>query len=303
MFKKTLKSDLLLLAAALIWGTGFVAQRKGMEHIGPMSYTALRFLLGGLVLVPVLPHLRRFEGATRLSRRHALLWGCLAGLVIFCGAALQQIGLVYTAAGKAGFLTGLYVVFVAFIGRLLGHRIGWERWAGSLLAVAGMYLLSVKQSFSIGKGDLYVVCSAVFWAIHMQMVGYLTKRIHPLSLACVQFFACALLGLCAAALFETPSVGAIRAAGGAILYGGVLSVGVAFSLQVISQRTCPPSHAAVIMSMEAVFAVAAGWLVLNESLSRSDLAGCALMLAGMITVQLDPRSWKRQEKEKTGTGI
>ena len=160
-----------------------------------------------------------------------------------------------------------------------------------------MYLLSVKESFFIEKGDLFILCGAIFWAVHVHLIGHLARRINALSLACIQFFACAAMGLCVAVLAEEISFENIRLAGGAILYGGVMSVGVAFSLQIVSQRTCPPAHAAIIMSLEAVFAVLAGWLVLNESLSGKDFAGCGLMLAGMIAVQLNPLSRKSNTGE------
>ncbi len=288
MNKKTLKGDALLLLAAFIWGSGFVAQRKGMDHVGPMTFTGLRFLLGAIVLLPVLAHQHLLKAKVHLNLSYVILWSCLAGLMLFCGAALQQIGLVDTAAGKAGFITGLYVVIVAFIGIFLGQKIGLAGWGGAFLAVAGMYLLSVKESLTIEKGDLYILCSAFFWAVHVQLLGHLANRINPLSLACIQFFACAALSLCVALFAEEISFTTIRLAGGSILYGGIMSVGVAFSLQAVSQRTCPPSHAAIIMSTEAVFAVLAGWLMLNEMLSGRDLAGCALMLAGMIAIQLCP---------------
>lgn len=289
MNKTTLKADVLLLLAAFIWGSGFVAQRKGMDHIGPMTFTGLRFLLGGIVLLPVLAHQHIFKPTHKPNLGHSIPWSCLAGVMLFCGAALQQIGLVDTAAGKAGFITGLYVIIVALFGFFLGQKIGFTGWTGAFLAVTGMYLLCVRESLTIEKGDLYILCGAVFWAVHVQLIGHLANRINPLSLACVQFFACAALSLCVAVWVEDISFETIRLAGGSIFYGGVMSVGVAFSLQVLSQRTCPPSHAAVIMSLEAVFAVLAGWLVLNESLDGRSLAGCGLMLAGMIAVQLNPR--------------
>lgn len=288
MFNKTYKSDLLLLLAAFIWGTGFVAQRMGMDHVGPMTFNGLRFFLGGLVLLPILWHQNRHKKTGGQPGRNILPWSCLAGGILFCAASLQQIGLIYTAAGKAGFITGLYVIIVAFIGFFLGHKIGWSAWAGSILAVAGMYFLSVKESFVIEKGDLYILGSAVFWAIHVQMIGYFSKWTNSLSLACIQFFACAVLSMGAAIMFEKISLETIRLASGSIIYGGVMSVGVAFSLQIISQKTCPPAHAAIIMSLEAVFAVLAGWVILNESLSSKDLVGCGLMLTGIIAVQVKP---------------
>ncbi len=289
MFKKTFKGDLLLLFAALIWGSGFVAQRKGMDFVGPMTFTGLRFLLGGIVLLPVLAHQRiRKVGNGNSDKRFLIVGSCVAGLMLFAGASLQQIGLVSTEAGKAGFITGLYVVIVAFIGIFLGHKIGWGVWFGSFLAISGMYLLSVKESFAIEPGDKFVLAGAFFWAVHVQMLGYLAKRLNPLSLACIQFFACGVVGLSVAVFTETISVEMIRQGGWAIMYGGVMSVGIAFSLQAVSQRTCPPTHAAIIMSMEAVFAAAAGWLLLGEVLDGRALLGCGLMLAGMVSVQLIP---------------
>lgn len=288
MFWKTYKSDLLLLLAAFIWGTGFVAQRMGMEHVGPMTFNGLRFFLGGFVLLPILWHQHRDKKTGGQQGRNILPWSCLAGGILFCAASLQQIGLIYTPAGKAGFITGLYVIIVAFIGFFLGHKIGWSAWAGSILAVAGMYFLSVKESFVIEKGDLFILGSAVFWAVHVQMIGYFSKWTNSLSLACIQFFACAALSMGVAIFFEEISLETIRLASGSIIYGGVMSVGVAFSLQIISQKTCPPAHAAIIMSLEAVFAVLAGWVVLNESLSNKNLLGCGLMLTGIIAVQVKP---------------
>jgi len=257
-----------------------------MDYIGPMTFTGLRFLLGAIVLLPVLLHLHIYRAPQKANKRFLIMGSLLAGLALFAGAALQQIGLVYTTAGKAGFITGLYVVIVALIGLFLGHKIRPAIWLGCFLAVAGLFLLTANKSFTIESGDLFVLCSAFFWAIHVQLLGYLAKRLNPLSLACIQFFACGLLALIAAFFTETISLETIKQAAWAICYGGVMSVGVAFSIQVISQRTCPPAHAAIIMSMEAVFAALAGWAILGESLNARQLFGCALMLAGMLAVQL-----------------
>lgn len=296
---RTVKADGLLLLAAVIWGTGFVAQRKGMDFVGPMTFTGLRFVLGGLVLLPVLLHQHIRKPAGKSDKRFLILGSCIAGLMLFAGAALQQVGLVTTEAGKAGFITGLYVVIVAVIGIFLGHRVGWGVWLGSCLAIVGMYFLSVKESFTIEPGDVFVLCGAFFWAVHVQIIGYLAKRVNPLSLACVQFFACGIVSLCVALFSETISLEMIWQGGGAILYGGVMSVGIAFSLQVVSQRTSPPAHAAIIMSMEAVFATLAGWLMLNEMLDGRALMGCGLMLAGMLSVQLIPLLRQRKGNQIT----
>jgi len=288
MQTKTLKSDLLLLIAAFIWGTTFVAQRMGMTHIGPMTYNGLRFALGALTLVPVLLLLDPAGGSNRPkhSTRFLLYGGGLAGLALFGGASMQQMGLCYTTAGKAGFITCLYVVLVPILGLVLGQRCGLPVWAGALLSVAGLYLLSITKSFTFSRGDLLVLIGAFFWAIHVHLIGYLAKRANPLRIACIQFLACSALSLLAAVSFEKITPAAIRAATIPILYGGILSAGVAFTLQVICQRTSPPSHAAIVMSLETVFAALAGYVILHERLSPRDLVGCALMFAGLLVVQL-----------------
>jgi drug/metabolite transporter (DMT)-like permease len=295
MQTKTLKSDLLLLLAAFFWGTTFVAQRLGMEHIGPMTYNALRFAIGALTLMPVILAVRTDAGwglphqtdpaAPNPAR---LLWcgGLLAGLVLFGGASMQQIGLIYTTAGKAGFITSLYVVLVPLAGLFFGQRCGRAVWAGAGLAVTGLYLLTIRGSFSIGRGDLLVLIGAFFWTAHVLLIGYLARRANPLHIAALQFLTCSALSLIPAALFETIALETIRAAAPTILYAGIFSAGVAFTLQVICQRTSPPAHAAIVMSLETVFAALAGYVVLHEHLTPRDLAGCTLMFAGLIVVQL-----------------
>jgi drug/metabolite transporter (DMT)-like permease len=289
METRTLRSDALLMVAAFFWGTTFVAQRKGMDHIGPMTYNALRFLLGAVTLTPLIfwPGLRL--AGTRTGTLRLLLWGGLAaGAALFAGAALQQMGLQYTTAGKAGFITSLYVVLVPLLGLLLGHRSGLSLWLGVALTVGGLYLLSVTESFTIARGDLLVLSSALFWAIHVQIIGYLAQRGDPLRLAGAQFLVCSALSLLVALGTEPIEAQAIRGAAIPILYGGILSAGVAFTLQVICQRTSPPAHAAIIMSLETVFAAVAGWLILHEQMGLRGLAGCTLMLTGLMVVQLPP---------------
>ncbi len=289
MQTRTLKSDSLLLLAAFIWGTTFVAQKYGMEHLGPMTYNALRFAVGALTLLPIILMFRRGDRAETMSRdnRRLLLWGgCLAGLALFGGASMQQMGLMYTTAGKASFITCLYIVLVPIAGLFLGHRCGPAVWAGTVLAVAGLYLLSVRESFTIGKGDLLVLIGAFFWTVHVLLIDYLAKRANPIHIACIQFLACSVLSLLAAVGFERIALSAIVPATMPILYGGVLSAGVAFTLQVVCQRTSPPSHAAIVMSLETVFAALSGYLILHERFTPRDLLGCALMFAGLMVVQL-----------------
>jgi drug/metabolite transporter (DMT)-like permease len=288
MQTKTLKSDSLLLVAAFLWGTTFVAQRMGMDHVGPMTYNALRFALGALTLVPVLLLAGPAGAAGRPTPGpRLLLWGGgLAGLALFGGASMQQMGLMYTTASKAAFITNLYVMLVPILGLLLGQRCGLSVWGGAALSMAGLYLLSVTESLTLGRGDLLELAGAFFWAIHVHLIGYLAKRANPLHIAGLQFLACSALSLLAALFFEPIALPAIRAAAVPILYGGILSAGVAFTLQIFCQRTSPPSHAAIVMSLETVFAALAGYAILHERLGPRDLAGCALMFTGLLVVQL-----------------
>ena len=288
---EVLRSDSLLLLAAFFWGTTFVAQRIAMDHMGPMTYNALRFALGGITLLPIIirSRLRRTKAPSKPWPLPLKLGCVLAGTVLFAAASFQQAGLVHTTAGKAGFITCLYVVIVPVIGIFLGHRCGLPVWIGAVLSVLGLYLLSITDSLTISRGDLLVLISAFFWAIHVLLIGHLATRANPISIACIQFFACSALSLLAALLFERITLSSIVASTIPILYSGIFSAGVAFTLQVVCQQTCPPAHAAVIMSMETVFAALAGWLILSEILTFRQLTGCAFMLAGFLAVQLTPK--------------
>ncbi len=291
MHRDTVKSDLLLLLAAAIWGFAFVAQRIGMDYIGPFTFNGIRFALGALSLVPLALYNRNRPPTTvrtAFKSRAAFLYGgLLAGTVLFAGASLQQVGLIYTTAGKAGFITGLYVVIVPILGLLGGQRTDAGTWLGALVAVWGLYLLSIKsESFHISIGDLLEIIGAVFWSLHVIVIGWLSPRTDTVRLAITQFVVCSLLSLGTALAIETVSWAAIGQAAIPILYGGLLSVGVAYTLQVVVQRRAHPSHAAIILSLEAVFAALGGWVVLDETLSLRASLGCALMLTGMLLSQL-----------------
>jgi drug/metabolite transporter (DMT)-like permease len=309
-----LADDALLLLAAAIWGFAFVAQRAGMEHVGPLTFNATRFALGALALLPLVLARRqaarraaaeagtlRAEGAAAAplatapavaaaasgpQRIRPLPAGLLAGAVLTGGAILQQAGLVSTTAGKAGFITGLYVVLVPLAGLFWGQRAGWSRWVGVLLAACGLYLLSVTRQFTIERGDLLVLASALFWTGHVLLLGWLSPRTDAVALACVQNAVCAVLSGAVLPFVERPTWRGIAAAAVPILYGGLLSVGVGFTLQILGQRRAPPAHAALLLSMEAVFAALGGWWLLGERLGARGLSGCALMFAGMLCAQL-----------------
>jgi drug/metabolite transporter (DMT)-like permease len=295
-----LANDALLLLTAALWGFAFVAQRAGMDHVGPFAYTAVRFALGSLALLPLVILERRAArrdaspvggrpasspGAARRTI-HPVPGGLLAGTILFGGVILQQAGLVWTTAGKAGFITGLYVVLVPLAGMLWGQRPGWSRWLGAALAAAGLFLLSVTRSFTLERGDLAVLVGALFWTAHVHVLGWLSPRTRVVALSCVQFAVCSALSAFATLLAERVAAASLLRAAVPILYGGLVSVGVAFTLQVVAQRRAPPAHAAILLSLEAVFAALGGWLVLGERLSQRGLAGCSLMLAGMLCSQL-----------------
>lgn len=299
MKTRTLTSDLLLLLASAIWGFAFVAQRVGMEFIGPFLFNGLRFALGALVLVPLYlyrrnkkPHVKRVT----LPREFRWYAAVLAGFVLFAGAALQQTGMVYTTAGKGGFITGLYVLLVPLLGVLQGKRSPVTTWFGALVAVVGLYLLSITESFTMQKGDLLVLGSAFFWAMHVQIIDGLVPRIDAIELALKQFAVCSLLSFVIAFLTEPVVWLRIQQAAVPILYAGVLSVGIAYTLQIVGQKEAHPSHAAIILSLESVFAVVGGFLLLNEHLSLREFSGCVLMFAGMLLSQLG------QIRRKTAPG-
>ncbi len=283
------KADLLLLLAAAIWGSGFVAQRLGMDHVGPMTFNAVRFAIGFLTLLLVI-RLRRPRGDNLASSwRACALGGGVAGVVLFVAAALQQIGMVTTTAGKGGFITGLYVVLVPVLGICVRVRAGYATWAGAALAIAGLYLLSVTASFELARGDWWVVASAFFWALHVLVIGRLAPRVEALRFAAVQLAIAFALALIAALLVERIRADEVAAAKWAIVYSGVFPVAVAFGLQVVAQRSAPPAHAAVLLSLEAVFAALCGWIILGETLAGRQLAGCALMLCGGLISQIRRR--------------
>ncbi|MDS4040007.1 MAG: DMT family transporter [Candidatus Competibacter sp.] len=285
---KTLKAELLLLLAAVIWGFAFVAQRVGMEHVGPFTYNGIRFVLGALSLLPLLWLGRRSAAPVGPGGWRSILGGgLLAGSILFAGASLQQVGIVHTTAGKAGFITGLYVVIVPVLGLLWGHRTPWSTWAGAALAVAGLYLLTLTDELTLAEGDRLVLFGALFWAGHVLVIGWLSgRRVEPVLLACLQFIVCAVLSLAVAVATEPITASGLWGGALPILYGGLLSVGVAYTLQVVAQRDAPPAHAAIILSLETGFAALGGWLLLNENLSGRGLIGCALMFAGMLLSQL-----------------
>ncbi len=296
MKNKIYQADLMLLLTAAIWGSAFVAQRMGMDHVGPLTFNGIRFALGALVLIPVMRWRNRRNQGREGSLSTLIRGGLIAGGVLFAGATLQQIGLVYTTAGKAGFITGLYVIFVPILGLFWGLRLGIGGWLGAGLAASGLYLLSVTESFTLAPGDFWVLLGAVFWAVHLLVLSRLSPRLDTIKLACAQFTVCAFLSLIGAVMTEPLTLEGLRGAAIPILYGGILSVGTAYTLQVVAQKDAPAIHAAIILSLEAVFSAIFGWLILGEIIDSRGITGCVLMLAGMLIVQLCPVTVYRVRK-------
>ncbi len=277
----------------MIWGFAFVAQRMGMDYVGPFVFNGIRFALGALVILPfILLSNRTAHRAPRpafrvplTSNRYLINGGIILGLTVFGGATLQQYGLVYTTAGNAGFITGLYVVFVPILGLLRKQFPHFTVWIAALLAAIGMYFLSITESLMINFGDMLVLIGALFWAAHVVIIGIMSPKVNALKLALIQYIVCAVLSIIVALAVESNTWEGIFQATIPILYGGILSVGIAYTLQVIAQKKAPPSHAAIILSLEAVFAAIGGWLVLDEQLGKRAIIGCGLMLLGMLVAQ------------------
>jgi len=290
MKNSAIRSDLVLLLAALIWGFAFVAQRVGMDFVGPFTYTAVRFSLGALVLVPFLLF-RKNKPFNNLKpgpgeKKKIMLLQLLMGLLLFGGVSFQQYGLQFTTAGNAGFITGFYVVLVPVAGLFLNHRNHYSIWIGVALATAGMYFLSVTRHFSVNPGDYYVLVCAFIWAAHVLVMGYVAPRSDVIRTALVQFVICSFLSWLVAIGWENIQWNAILEASWPILYGGIMSVGIAYTLQVVAQQKAHPAYASIILSLETVFAVLGGWIVLHEPMTGRIIFGCCLMLAGMVVAQI-----------------
>lgn len=283
-----IKSDSLLLLTSLIWGFAFVAQRMGMDYVGPFVFNGIRFALGAMVILPfiLLQNKKQTSNQQPVTRnRYLAIGGLILGLSVFGGATFQQYGLVYTTAGNAGFITGLYVVIVPILGLFRKEFPHVSVWIAAMLAVVGMYLLSITESLTINFGDMLVLIGAFFWAAHVVIIGIMSPKVNALKLALIQYVVCAVLSIIVALVVESNTWDGIYQAAIPILYGGILSVGIAYTLQVIAQKKASPAHAAIILSLEAVFAAIGGWLVLDEQLGYRAIIGCGLMLLGMLVAQ------------------
>lgn len=303
MKRKTLYT-LLLFLTAMIWGAAFVAQSASVGLVEPFTFSGVRITMGGLVLLPVIRLMDRKQGRGRqpllpIRTDRELLWGgILCGTAMCLGTNLQQLGIQTTSAGKCGFITALYVALVPVIATLLGRRrYGVLTWAGVALAVTGMYFLCMNESFTVARGDLMVFLCAVSFAVHILLIDRYTGRVDGVRLSCLQFLVNGAESLLLMLLFEHPSLSAILSAWLPICYAGILSCGMGYTLQVLAQKEVEPAAASVIMSLESVFSVLFGWLLLHERLSTRELLGCALVFCAVLLVELAPSRNNKKEKQ------
>lgn len=289
----------ILLLTAAIWGCAFVAQSMASELIGAFTFQTARSLIGGIVLLPVLAlrmGRQKRQGVYHPSspeERRTLLWGgLLCGIALGVASCLQQIGIAYTTVGNAGFITALYILIVPVLGLFFGRRVSARLWGCILLGVIALYLLSVKDGFSVSKGDLLVMLCALCFSVHILLVDHFSPRVDGVSLACLQFFVAGLLPVVPMLIFEHPNWGALKAAWLPIAYAGIFSSGIAYTCQIIGQKYTRPALASLLMSFESVFAVLAAMLILRQIPTPREGIGCVLMFAAIILAQLPGREKK-----------
>ena len=294
-----LKNSLLLLLAAVIWGIAFVAQSVGMDYVGGFTFNAVRSLIGSAVLVPLIlipgqknsDNSETSEAAASTTsgiqkRKDLIIGGISCGICLCLASNFQQFGIKYTTVGKAGFITACYIVIVPIIGLFLGKKCSKFIWAAVAMALIGLYLLCITDGFSIGKGDLLVLVCAFLFSIHILVIDHFSPKADGVKLSCIQFLTCGILSAIPALILEHPQVSSILAAWQPILYAGVMSCGVAYTLQVIGQKNMNPTVASLILSMESCISVLAGWIILGQQLSAKEILGCVIMFAAIILAQL-----------------
>ncbi len=295
--KVKIKSTILLFLTAIIWGFAFVAQRVGAEYVGAFTFNGIRFLLGALSLIPVILIFER-EKIDKTKFLKTLIPGLMAGVILFIASTLQQLGVEWTnSAGKAGFLTGLYIVLVPIIRFFGGKKTSIFTFFGAISALVGLFFLCMTgDELSVGKGDIVLIIGAFFWAAHILVVDKYVKDISPLKFSMIQFVVCGVLSLIFALFTETIEFEAIKSAGIPILYGGLMSVGVAYTCQILGQKDADPTFASIVFSTESVFSAVGGAIILNEIMSGRGYIGCILIFIGIILSQLNFDSFRKKAK-------
>lgn len=317
---KKLQGNLMLLLTALIWGAAFVAQRAGMEYIEPFTFNCLRSLLGGIALIPVIFLLKKLNGGTdstdmqqekteeekRSSRKVLIAGGVCCGVVLFVSSTLQQMGLVYTTAGKGGFITALYIVIVPILGKLIGHKIRPVIWLCVLMSLIGLYLLCMSGKLSLNKGDLLILLCAFGFAVHILVIDYFSPKTDGVKMSCIQFFVCGILSVPFVLGFETIDWGRILDCWLPICYAGILSSGAAYTLQIVAQKNTEPAVASMLLSLESVFAMLTGIIILHERVAPREMLGCLIMFAAIVIAQMPSREERlaaKTDAAKPGSDI
>lgn len=301
MSAKYSKNFILLFITAVIWGVAFVAQSAGMDYVGPYTFNAVRCLLGGIVLIPCVFFLTRSAKKEQKKDGTAskmpvmdrpkdlLIGGLICGFMMFVSTTLQQVGIAYTTVAKAGFITALYIIIVPILGIFLKRKAGLKIWISVVIALVGLYLLCMKGSLSLSKGDFLILICSICFAIHIMVVDHFTEKVSGTKLSCIQFLFAGALSSVLMFLFEEPHWADIGAAWLPICYAGILSCGVAYTFQIIGQRGTDPTMASLILSLESVVSVLAGWILLGETLSPREILGCVLMFGAIILAQINPK--------------
>lgn len=296
--KKQAISAAELLLTAFIWGVAFVAQSVGMDYIGPFTFNCARSLIGGLVLIPLIFFLRkrdknkRNETEEKAYKKNTVLGGICCGIFLCAASCFQQFGIMYTTVGKAGFITALYIIIVPILGVFIGKKVAPMVWGSSVIAVIGFYMLSISGQVSVSKGDILVLICAVLFSFHILVIDYFSPKGDGVTISCIQFLTSGAICGILMFIFENPKLSDIMAAYLPILYAGVMSCGVAYTLQIVGQKNMDPTVASLILSLESVFSVLAGWVILGQSLTTREFIGCSLVFAAVILAQL-PQKMER----------
>ena len=292
-----LKNSLILLLTATIWGVAFVAQSVGMDYVGGFTFNAVRSIIGSIVLLPVILFLDRqktpavrTEEEKKSGQKTLLMGGIACGICLCLASNFQQFGIKYTTVGKAGFITACYIVIVPILGLFLKKKCSPYIWGAVVMALIGLYLLCITDGFSIGKGDILVMICAVLFSLHILVIDYFSPKVDGVKMSCIQFLVCGILSGIPALIFENPQISSILAAWKPILYAGVMSCGVAYTLQIVGQKNMNPTVASLILSLESCISVLAGWIILGQSMSRKEILGCVIMFAAIILAQLPEKT-------------
>ena len=305
--KKQMISAAELLLTAFIWGVAFVAQSVGMDYIGPFTFNCVRSIIGGIVLIPLILYMQKAGGkkntgengekdslklqeTKRLYRKNTVLGGVCCGFFLAVASSFQQFGIMHTSVGKAGFITALYIVIVPLLGIFMKKKVTPIVWISSVIAIVGFYMLSISGQVSINKGDILVLICAILFSLHILVIDYFSPRGEAVTISCIQFLTSGVIcGICMF-LFERPQIADILAAYVPILYAGVMSCGVAYTLQIVAQKNMEPTVASLILSLESVFSALAGWLILGQGLSAKELIGCGLVFAAVLLAQMPQKT-------------